>query len=228
MRGDELAGEAAVLYEEWRAWGCTEAEAIDLVERSGLLGGNPHERQVYEATRSFFRASPRVASAAALGDQAPARDLAKRKSQGAPWWAEGRSVGLQVAGRCAVNDHDRVARNLRRIFNLTESQAEAAARGRGSDPRPVSEAASVSSLKPDPANVRHVVAAIEELASDFRRRGVAEDKALRDAAFEVMRRMPDERSTDWVVRVASRFWPSIYASWRVVERACVNITGPGW
>ena len=53
MRPDDLQGEARTLFEEWRAWGCTEAEALDLVERSGLLGGNPYAQQVYEASASF-------------------------------------------------------------------------------------------------------------------------------------------------------------------------------
>jgi hypothetical protein len=85
MRGDELKGEARTLYEEWRAWGCTEAEALDLVERSGLLGGNPYELRAYEASRAVFRSSPRVASVAALGGrnaQLPAVRGPKRSSHG--------------------------------------------------------------------------------------------------------------------------------------------------
>jgi hypothetical protein len=83
VRASDLTGEAAVLYLEWRKWGCSEAEALDLVERSGLLGSNPYEQAVYEASRSVFGSSPRAASRAALGDRAPTGDRRpKRNSMG--------------------------------------------------------------------------------------------------------------------------------------------------
>jgi hypothetical protein len=57
-----------------------------------------------------------------------------------------------------MNDHDRVARALQGIFNLSEAQAEAAARGRDggrsrASSKPVSEA-ELAKLRPGPANIR--------------------------------------------------------------------------
>jgi hypothetical protein len=59
-----------------------------LVERSGLLGGNPYQKQkqVYETSPSIFRSSPRAASVAALGGrdaELPASHGPKRSSHGA-------------------------------------------------------------------------------------------------------------------------------------------------
>jgi hypothetical protein len=85
VRPDELQGEAATLFEEWRAWGCTTEEAMDLVRRSGLLGGNPYALQVYESSRAVFRSSPRAASIAALGGgdaKLPADRRLERNSHG--------------------------------------------------------------------------------------------------------------------------------------------------
>jgi hypothetical protein len=116
-------------------------------------------------------------------------------------------------GLIPLSEEDRLARNLQSIFRLNEDQARRAAAGRvgGSSSRPVSEAPSLASLKTDPSNIRHVVAAIEEIASGLCREGAAEDRALREAAVKVMLKVPDDRTADWVARVAHRFWPSIYS-----------------
>jgi hypothetical protein len=120
---------------------------------------------------------------------------------------------LEQDGAIPLSEDEKLARRFQTIFGLNEREARRAAHGHGgSSVEPVSESAGPSSAAPQPGDALRLVGKIEELAANLCRRGVAEDKALRDAAFEVMRCMPDERSADWVVRVASRFWPSIYAS----------------
>jgi hypothetical protein len=111
-----------------------------------------------------------------------------------------------------VSVEERTARALQSIFNLSEAQAEAAARGRdgGSSSRPVSEAGSLSFLRPDPANVGTVLRKVEDLATEQRRRGASEKRALYEAAFAVMHAQRDERTADWVVRVVEKRWPGLW------------------
>jgi hypothetical protein len=83
VKPSDLQGEARELYESWRDLGYSEVAALDLVQRSGLIGVNEHVRQVYE----FFRGqglSERAASHAALGRDAelPAVRGSKRNSHG--------------------------------------------------------------------------------------------------------------------------------------------------
>jgi hypothetical protein len=178
VKSSDLRGEAKQLFEEWRQLGYTEAQALDRVERSGLV-------QAPELYGRFRRLglSQEAASTAALG-----------RNPAGPTDVRGRTVEAFKG------------------MGLSDRQAQIAADGRdGPSVRPVSEAGSLSSLRPDPSNVRHVVAAIEEIASGLCREGVAEDKALREAAVEMMLRVSDDRTADWVARVAQRFWPSVFS-----------------
>jgi hypothetical protein len=183
VRASDLTGEAKGLYEQWRALGYGERAALDRVARSGLVL-SADEEKVARSLQAIFGLTEGQATAAARGRDARASGPA---TQPTPMSVE-----------------ERTARSLRKIFNLTEAQSLVAARGDDSgSSRPVSE--SLSSLRPDPANIPHVVAAIKEIASGLCREGVAEDKALRDAAAQVMLRVPDDRTADWVARVAQRF-----------------------
>jgi hypothetical protein len=70
----------------------------------------------------------------------------------------------------------------------------------------------LSSLRPNPSNIRYVIAAIEEIASGLRREGIGWDKALREAAVKVMLKVPDDRTGDWVARIAQRFGRGLTAT----------------
>ena len=48
---------------------------------------------------------------------------------------------------------------------------------------------------------------IEELTANLCRRGVSEEKALREAAFAVFQAAPDDQTQDWVAHVTGRRWP---------------------
>jgi hypothetical protein len=93
---------------------------------------------------------------------------------------------------------------------MSEGAARVAADGRGGpSPRPVSEVAGRSSAAPQPGDALRLVGKIEELAADLCRRGVSEEKALRDAAFAVFEAAPDSLQ-DWVAAVAGRRWPGLW------------------
>src|SRR5215204_6230174 len=93
---------------------------------------------------------------------------------------------------------------------MSEGAARVAADGRGGPPvRPVSEVAVRSSAGPQPGDALRLVGKIEELAAGLCRRGVSEEKALREAAFAVFRVAPDESTQDWVAQVTGRRWPGL-------------------
>jgi hypothetical protein len=124
-------------------------------------------------------------------------------------------------GLVPLSDHDRAARALRKTFNLSESQAEAAARGRHPEPPKSYEdrvarslqnifgltesqaraaagpdtgsvsEVSLATIAPHPENIPFVVAAIQERATEIYRRGVSEERAYHDAAVDVMLAAPD-------------------------------------
>jgi hypothetical protein len=100
---------------------------------------------------------------------------------------------------------DGLAGPLGNIFGLSEAAARVASRGRGS----VSEVAVRSSAGPEPGDAWKLVAKIEEFASDLCRRGVPEEKALREAAFALFEAAPDSLQ-DWVAAVADRRWPRLW------------------
>jgi hypothetical protein len=74
---------------------------------------------------------------------------------------EAGSIGALGRNPEPVDDHDRLAESFRETWGLSEAAAEDAAHGRdGSCARPVSETPSLSSLRPNPSNIRYVVGAI--------------------------------------------------------------------
>jgi hypothetical protein len=119
---------------------------------------------------------------------------------------------MEQDGLITLTEDEKFARSFQETWGLSRAAAEVAARGRngGSSSRPASEARSLASLRPNPSNIQYVVAAIEEIASGLRRQGVTQDEAVRDAAIKVMLKVPDDRTADWVARIATRFWPRIY------------------
>jgi hypothetical protein len=82
---------------------------------------------------------------------------------------------------------DGLAGPLGNIFGLSEAAARVASRGRGS----VSETAGRSSAAPQPGDALRLVGKVEELAASLCRRGVSEEKALREAAFALFEAAPD-------------------------------------
>jgi hypothetical protein len=101
---------------------------------------------------------------------------------------------------------DGLAGPLGNIFGLSEAAARVASRGRGS----VSETAGRSSAAPQPGDALRLVGKVEELAASLCRRGVSEEKALREAAFAVFEATRDESIQDWVARVMGRRWPRLW------------------
>jgi hypothetical protein len=63
VRAQDLKREAKQLFEEWRQLGYTERQALDRVERSGLV----REPELYETLRGVFGLSQEAARTAALG-----------------------------------------------------------------------------------------------------------------------------------------------------------------
>jgi hypothetical protein len=75
VRASDLTGEAKELYEQWRALGYSERQALDRAQRSGLV----REPELYEGFREFFGLSREAASIAALGrDPEPSADPRER------------------------------------------------------------------------------------------------------------------------------------------------------
>jgi hypothetical protein len=72
----------------------------------------------------------------------------------------------------------------------------------------------LSTIEPDPENIPFVVAAIQERATEIYRRGISEERAYHDAAVDVMLAPPDtpgDRTSDWVLKIAHRFWPQAFS-----------------
>jgi hypothetical protein len=180
----------------WRRIGLSEQAALDTVIEDGLVPLSDHDRAA-RALRKTFNMSESQAEAAARS-----RHPEPPKSY-----------------------EERVARSLQNIFGLTESQARAAARP---DTGSVSEV-SLATIAPHPENIPFVVAAIQERAAEIiRRGGVSEAAGYRDAAVEVMLKVPDtpgDRTSDWVARIAQRFWPSIYSDNPVSETTQMRSVG---
>jgi hypothetical protein len=124
--------------------------------------------------------------------------------------SESAMESLRESGWVPMSDHEKVVRMYRQTFGMSEQAAEHAARGRDGGPssRPVSE--SLAGLRPDPANIGTVLRKVEELATERRRGGASEGRALYEAAFAVMHAQPDERTADWVVRVVENRWPGLW------------------
>jgi hypothetical protein len=120
---------------------------------------------------------------------------------------------LEQDGLITPTEDENFARPLQETWGLSRAAAEIAARGRDGGSRAASSGLSVTelaALRPDPANVMHVVAAIEELTTELRGRGFSEEKARYEAAVALMHIARDERTADWVVKVAERRWPGVW------------------
>ncbi|MGE5784445.1 MAG: hypothetical protein ACM3ZE_07630 [Myxococcales bacterium] len=117
---------------------------------------------------------------------------------------------LEQDGAIPLSEDEKLARRFQNIFGLSESEARRAVHGHGgSSVRPVSESAGRSSA-PQPGDALRLVGKIEELAANLCRRGVSEEKALREASFAVFEAAPDESTQDWVAQVTGRRWPGLW------------------
>jgi hypothetical protein len=114
-------------------------------------------------------------------------------------------------GVIKVSEHDQLARSLQETFGLSDAAAGVAARGRGDSlsSRPATPSVLSESWRHDPGDAFRVVRKIEKHAAELCRRGVLEEKALRDAAFAVFEAAPDSLQ-DWVAAVAGRRWPGLW------------------
>jgi hypothetical protein len=118
---------------------------------------------------------------------------------------------LEQDGAIPLSEDEKLARRFQNIFGLSESEARHAVPGHGgSSERPVSETAGRPSAGPQPGDAVRLVRRIEELAADMCRCGVSEEKALREAAFQVFRAAPDGATQEWVAQVTGRRWPGLW------------------
>jgi hypothetical protein len=118
---------------------------------------------------------------------------------------------LEQDGAIPLSEDEKLARRFQNIFGLSESEARRAVDDHGgSSVPPVSESAGRSSAAPQPGDALRLVVKIEELAADLRRRGVSEERALREAAFAVFEAAPDDQTQDWVAHVTGRRWPRLW------------------
>jgi hypothetical protein len=121
---------------------------------------------------------------------------------------------VEQDGLITLTEDEKFTRSFQETWGLSRAAAEIAALGRDRSNRAASSGASVAelaALRPDPANVMRVVAAIEELTTELRGRGYLEEKARYEAAFAVMHVVRDERAADWVVKVAETRWPGMWS-----------------
>ena len=118
---------------------------------------------------------------------------------------------LEQDAAIPLSEDEKLARRFQNIFGLSESEARRAVHGHGdSSVQPVSESAGRSSAAPQPGDALRLVSRIEELARDMCRRGVLEEKALRDAAFAVFEAAPDDQTQEWVAQVTGLRWPGLW------------------
>jgi hypothetical protein len=111
---------------------------------------------------------------------------------------------LEQDGAFPLSEDEKLARRFQNIFGLSENGARRAVHSHGgSSVRPVSESAGRSSTAPQPGDALRLVGKIEELAADLCRRGVSEEKALREAAFAVFEAAPDSRRVPTSRRAAA-------------------------
>jgi hypothetical protein len=118
---------------------------------------------------------------------------------------------LAQDGLVPTNGSDRTVNVFRGTFGLSEEGARIAAAGRdGRSARSVSEVAGGSAARPEPGDALRLVGKIEGLAANLCRRGVSEEKALREAAFAVFEAAPDDLTQEWVARVVEHRWPALW------------------
>jgi hypothetical protein len=111
-------------------------------------------------------------------------------------------------GVITLSEDEQLARRFSKLFGLSEAEARRAVAGRdGPTVRTVSETARRASGAPQPGDALRLVGKIEELMANLCRRGVSEEKALREAAFAVFQAAPDDQTQDWVAHVTGRRWP---------------------
>jgi hypothetical protein len=118
---------------------------------------------------------------------------------------------LHEDGLLPTTELDQLTKTFREVFDMSKGAARVAADGRGGPSlRPVSETAGRSSAAPQPGDALRLVVKIEELAANLCRRGVSDEKALREAAFAVFQAAPDDQTQDWVAQVTGRRWPGLW------------------
>jgi hypothetical protein len=120
---------------------------------------------------------------------------------------------LRRDGLVETRDYDRTVNMFRNVFGLSEATATRAAEGRdGLSRRPASGPRSEpgrSSSRPEAGDAFRVVRKIEELAAGMCS-GVSEEKALREAAFAVIRAAPDDWTQEWAAKVIEHRWPALW------------------
>ena len=82
-------------------------------------------------------------------------------------------------GVITLSEDEQLARRFSKLFGLSEAEARRAVAGRDGGSRSATSGVSVAELaglRPDPANTRLVVAAIEELTTELRGRGFSEGR----------------------------------------------------
>jgi hypothetical protein len=185
---EDLHGEAWTSFQMWRRFGLSESAAMAELRTDGLLPPLSEEEADAKRFQTIF---PGMSDAAA-------RDAARGRNPEPP-----------------TDHHARVAESLKRSFDLTDHQAQIAATGRDGAPRdapsmrPVSEA-EFAALRPDPQYIGDVIRKIYEVAGDYVRRGIPEEKALQEAAFGMMRHMPNDVLADWVARIVNVYMPGVW------------------
>jgi len=124
---------------------------------------------------------------------------------------QGAMRALEQDGAIPLSEDEKLARRFQNIFGLSESEARRAVHGHGRSPvQPVAESAGRSSGAPQPGDALRLVRRIEELAAGLCRRGVSEEKSLREAAYAVFQAVPDDRTREWVAQVTGRRWPGLW------------------
>ena len=121
---------------------------------------------------------------------------------------------LEQDGQITLSAEERQARVFSEVFGLSASAARRAVEGRDGPSRrpasgPVSEVAVRLSAEPQPGDALQLVGKIEELAAELCRRGLSEEKSLREAAFAVFRVAPDDWTQEWVAKVIEHRWPAL-------------------
>jgi hypothetical protein len=121
---------------------------------------------------------------------------------------------MEQDGQIQVSEEDGQARMFSEVFGLSASAARRAVEGRDGPSRrpasgPVSEVAVRLSAGPQPGDALQLVGKIEELAAELCRRGLSEEKSLREAAFAVFRVAPDDWTQEWVAKVIEHRWPAL-------------------
>jgi len=122
-------------------------------------------------------------------------------------------LAMEQDGQITLSEDERRVRTFSEVFSLSEAAARRAVEGRDGPSRrpasgPVAEAGRLSS-RPEAGDALRVVRKIEELAAGMCS-GVSGEKALREAAFAVLRVAPDDWTQEWVAKVIEHRWPALW------------------